>query len=204
MPRHFKKKKQSKVDEALSIAKRNKKQLATVVDIVSNDTALSATFNATPNVVYLQPNGTGLKTRITSIRVKGIITRAVASTLADNWRMDIVLDREPDGVEATPLLVYGTATPSLGHYKNGLLKSRFKILRTMTDIFGENAAWKSGSVIDWYIKLNLIAVSKVADSFAQANIQKNAIYVIFWTTATANQPIATLRTRITSMDIQQI
>ncbi len=191
----------SKLDQAFSMAKRNKKLLASSVEVQAGTNVTSTdAFNATPIVDHIPATGSGLKTRMTSIQVKGTIKRNVSSALIDDWRVDLVLDRHPEGTEVTPLLVYGDATPVIGAFKNIIFKRRFKILRTMFGSFDEGGEGSGASIINWYVKLNLMAESSTANSFIQANIQKNAVYLIYWTTATANQPIPALFSRCICMD----
>lgn len=191
----------SKVDQALSIAKSNKKKLSTVVEHSQAGTVTSTdVFNATPVVDLIPATGDGLKTRITSASVKGTIKRNVDSNLIDDWRVDLVLDRMPEGTEVTPLVLYGSATPPIGAFKNILYKERFKILRSEMGTFDESGNGKAGHIINWYVRLNLIAKSNTANSFTQAAIQNNAIYLIYWTTATANQPIPVFQSRLICAD----
>ncbi len=198
--RGFRLKPKSKVDQALSIAKSNKKKLSTVAEMQLTVTENAETaFNATPIVKYLLPAGSDLKTMMTSVQLRGIIKRNVASDAIDDYRFDLVLDREPAGTAVTPLLVYGSASPELGDFKNINLLRRFKILRTMIGAFGESGNGVSHKVIEWFVKLNLIAECKSA-GFSQANITKNALYLIYWTTSGANQPTIKCQTRIHCRD----
>ncbi len=120
--------------------------------------------------------------------------------MIDDWRVDLVLDREPAGVAITPLLYLGSATPVIGAFKNHLFKKRYKILRSEFGHFDEGGTGVGGHEINWYVKLNLIAESKTASSFSNANIQKNALYLVYWTTASANHPIPVLRAKTNCMD----
>ncbi len=189
-------KKGSEGKQALAMAKSNKKKLAYSVEAVSTDTEVTTISNATPVVMYFTPSGEGYKCKLTSCRLKGIIPHA---TTGIDWRVDVVLDRDPDGAAITPLLLYGDATPVITTFKNSNLKSRFKILRTE---FGESAigAVQPATVFDWYIPLGLIAETKVVNNFQQANIQKNAVYLVYWTTAGADQWTPSMTFRITAMD----
>ncbi len=182
--------------EALNMAKRNKRNIKEISEVVLGIAVSKVgAFNATPNVTYVSDvpgNGTSCKLR--SIRVKGTIKRDVASLLIDDWRVDLVLDRLPGGSALTPLLYLGSATPTMGAFKNILMKKRYRILRTEFGHFDEGGNGKSAHEIDWYVKLNLIAKSKAIDDFTQGNIIANAIYLVYWTTAVANQPISALQT----------
>ncbi len=191
----------SKVNQALSIAKSNKKKLSSAIEFVQA-TAVTSTdaFNATPIVDLITGAGDGLKTMLKSAQVKGTVKRNASSALIDDWRIDLVLDREPNGTEITPLELYGTATPTIGAFKNIIFKRRFKILRTEMGHFDEGGTGNGGHEINWYIRLNLMAETKTTNSWSQANIQKNAIYLVYWTTASANQPIPALQSRLICQD----
>lgn len=197
----FRAKPKSKVDQALSLAKSNKKKLGSIATIVSDiPFVLVTAFNATPIVTLISAAGDGERTRITSAVVKGTIKRDVASLLIDDWRVDLVLDREPQGTALTPLLYLATATPGIGEIRNLIFKERFKILRTESGVFGESGNGVSGHVINWYVKLSLIARTKTANNWGQAEIQNNALYLVYWTTATANQPVPAFHRRLNCMD----
>ncbi len=197
----FKGKKQSKLDQAFNTSKANKKKLSVAIETQSSGIVTATdVFNATPIVDFIAPAGSGFKTKLSSVQVKGTIKRDVASALIDDWRVDLVLDREPKGIEVTPLLVYGTATPTIAEYKNFNLKQRFKLLRSVSGLFGEGGTGVSGMIINWYVNLNLIAETGTENSFAQNAMTKNAIYLIYWTSAAANQPIPALKVRIMSID----
>ncbi len=189
----------SKVDKALSIANRNKKRLSSVVETVSGGPDLeSDAFNATPVVALLDLAGDGLKTRITSAQVRGTIKQNLTSVVTDDYRVDLVLDREPNGTIFSPLLCYGSATPPIGAYKALNYKKRYKILRSQFGSFNETGTTHAD--INWYVKLNLLAETKTVNSWTQANLIKNAIYLVYWTTASANQPIPALNVRAVCMD----
>ncbi len=190
-------KKTSVGQQALNLAKRNKRKLAAAVEVVNGDnTTATDVFNATPIVDYIgQLNGIAdFKARIRSVRVKGTIKRDVASALIDDWRVDLVLDRLPDGAEVTPLELYGDATPAIGAFKNPNFKSRFRILRSEFGAFDESGNGNASHMIDWYVKLNIMSETIATGSWAIASVLKNAIFLVYWTTATANQPIPALET----------
>ncbi len=194
-------KKKSKVDQALSIAKSNKSKLASAIEVVlGKATTAGDVFNSTPIVDYLSPltGMNGFKAKIRSVRVKGTIKQNLASALADDWRVDLVLDRRPDGAEVTPLELYGSATPSIGDFKNHNFKSRFRILRSAFGVFESQGP--TSATIDWYVKLNIITETVATGSWAIASVLKNAIFLVYWTTAVANQPIPRLETAVYADD----
>lgn len=187
--------KAAKVDQALRIAKSNKKKINDTGIIKQGTITLSGSLcNATPVIEFIPAAGSGYKTALKSVAVKGTIT----GTHGNNYRVDLVLDRDPQGVEVTPLLVYGSATPNIYVYKNVLYKSRFKILRSK---FGVHDTGRGLSeVVDWYVKLNLTCETTTIDSWTNAHIKKNALYLIYWTTATSNQTSPSLACRSICLD----
>ncbi len=194
-------KKKSEGAQALALARRNTKKLKTVAEVIqATQETLSIALNATPIVQFFTPAGTGFKTRYTSVQVRGTVKRDVASALIDDWRLDLVLDREPNNLLPTALLMYKTATPRIGNFKNELLKRRFKVLRSASGVFGESGNGLAGEYIDWYVKLNLIAETDNENTFNDTDMIKNSIVLVLWTTATANQPLVDILGRLTCMD----
>ncbi len=191
-------KKKSKADQALTIAKKvDKKQKRSVEYVLGKTTISTDAFNATPVDDHLTEGlaGEDFKVRMTSLSIKGTIKRNTTSVLVDDYRIDVVLDKNPQGAVATALEVYGSATPVIGAHKNPLQKGRFKVLRSKFGVLDDSGP--SGVSINWYIKLNLMCVTKVSDNYAIANLLKNSIMLFYWTTASANQPIPALVTNIT-------
>lgn len=186
--------------KALSLATKLKTQMKTVGEQVRGTVKTSTDpFNSTPVVDLIEATGDGLRTRITSVQVQGTIKSNLTSALSDDYRIDLVLDRQPKGVKVTPLEVYGNATPAIGALKNLTYKERFKILKSKTGVFNK-ACMTVGIPLNWYVKTNLISESATANSFTQANVQTNAIYLIYWTTAAANQPIPNLTSVLNCYD----
>ncbi len=189
--------------QALKLAKKvDKKQKRSLEYILGKTTTSTDPFNVTPVDDHLTEGiaGQGMKTRITSVIIKGTIKRNVTSTIVDDYRIDLVLDRYPTGAKATPALVYGSATPVLGAHKNMNLKTRFKILRSRAGVLDD--AGPSGIYINWYVKLNLLCETKVVGNYAIANLVKNSIMLFYWTTAANNQPIPALVSQVIIEDQQ--
>ncbi len=189
MSRRFKprKKKGSKVDQALRLAKSNRKAIRREVEYVQNDLVFAlAAMNATLLVTHIPVAGpTGNKGEIKSIQLQGLVLQILASALNDEWRVDLVLDRQPNGVLPTATEIYGSATPQIYAYRDFDKRFRFKILRSFRGVFNESVM--TSSVIDTYVKLNLIT-EQDSTSFAIGNMTKNTLVLVHWTTATANQP----------------
>ena len=202
--RRFKgKKKQSKLDQAFNTSKANKKKLSVSVETNTGPIASTSTVMATiPIIVHIvSATGTGFKQKLTSVQARGEIRQDTSSLLQDNYRVDLVLDREPNKVIPTAALIYGSATPAIASFKDFPLRKRFKLLRSMFGVFNEPVDSGAGVVtFDWYVKLNLITESDTATDFALNTTLKNAIFLVYWTTAVANKPIPKILTRLISVD----
>ncbi len=198
MSRRFrtKRKKGTKLDQAFRMAKSNRKTLRSEVQYFKNDIDFaSAALAATPTVTHINTltSITGPKGNMTSVQVRGRVDQNLASALNDDWRIDIVLDRQPNGALPTVLEIYGDATPDMWEYREMENKTRFKILRSFKGIFNESV--KTSEYIEAYIKLNMIAVSE-ATTFGIGNFVKNSLVLVKWTTATANFPTFAGETRV--------
>ncbi len=191
--RVFKSRKRSKADQALSLAKSNKRKINDKYEIVMNSVrTITTAFNAAPIITYLSDGGasfgSGQRIKITSVRVKAIIRHNLASDLLDDYRVDLVLDRTPNRANVTALDLYGSATPSIVTYKDRNVLRRFKILRSQFGVVNDVAGGPGSATIDWYVKLNVFTVTENDDSWAIADVTKNALFLVYWTTASANQP----------------
>jgi len=195
----IKRKKRSKLDKAYANSERNKKVLYDCLEVqMATASTISTALDTTPALTYLAPAGTGLKTRLTSVQLRGTIKKNVSSTANDGYRIDIVVDRHPDKSVLTSLLYYGTDTPKIGQYKNFNLKKRYKVLRTYAGVLGVDD--QQGLYIDTYIKLNLINETAIANTWTNLNQMRNAVYVIYYTDVSNNHPIIELQARLVCID----
>ncbi len=194
------KKPKSSAAQALALAKRNQRKIGSVIEMVENEDTYVAVMDPAPVIHFLNLAGDGRRTRITSVAVKGLIRRNLASALVDDWRVDLVLDRTPigDGTLMTAQDLYGDALPEIGEFKSLANKERFKILRSAFGAFSDVSV--EHQVINWYVKLNLIALSDTDNSWTENGVIKNALYLVYYTTAVANHPIPALTTRVLCMD----
>ncbi len=199
--------KQPAAQKALSLARKNRRKLNEFVEIgyVAITSPVTGTLNATPAVTELQFSPEeGTKCMLKSVRVKGWIKQQTASLLLDDYRVDIVLDRSPRGALPTASDIYGVAAPTINVMKGTGDFRRFKILRTIRGILEKAeiaAGGASGSVLfDFYVKLNLVQLTQAPGNFAIANLTKNAVSIVLWTTATANQPTFSLNHALTFVD----
>ncbi len=195
-----KRKKGTKAEQALRIAKSNQKSIRRDVEYLSTDaTFASAALAATPTVTHL-PLGSiaGPKGIMKSIQLRGKVLQNLASALNDDWRVDLVLDRLPNNALPTAAEIYTSATPEIYAYKSIAERSRFKILRSWKGILNESN--KTFEMLEFYGKLNLIALVEGSSFSSIASYLKNSIVLVKWTTATANQPTFEAFTRITCID----
>ncbi len=178
--------------KALRIAKRNIVTEFTETNQVTED----LTGSSVPDITYLQPATTD-GDRQTLINLNGRIEmrQDLMSQLSDNYRIDIVLDRRPSGVIIDPAILYGDATPRITALVDFNLRGRFKILRSFQGVFEQSTV--TNRIFKFNIPLNLVVESN-AEAPSQGEVQKNAIYLIVWTTATANFPSITRDFRLIS------
>lgn len=182
----------SKAQQALNLARKNRAFIRATEDIHIHEVTLTAqAFNATPVVNFPVPGGgKGFKQMIKSIRLRGTINQLKASIIQDAVRVDIVMDTMPNKLEITPLLLYGDATPNTALFKDAGVQGRYKIFRTFRHTFNLTTTSEAESVdVDMYVKINRMMESSVDSGFANNQLIRNALYVIFWTSSSANQPV---------------
>ncbi len=192
----------SKVDQALRLAKSNKKKIGETIEFKSSTSTISsAALNATPTVLYLGAIGVaGFRATLKSFRIRGVFKQNLTSAIIDDYRMDLVLDRTPAKVIITPTLYLGAAAPILEEFKLFSVKGRYKILRTWKGYLNGDVGGKSFDMIDDYVRLNLVTETDTVNSLNQDEVIKNALYLVRWTTATANQPLFQGRFRLVFSD----
>ncbi len=179
----------SKVDQALRIAKSNKKKIHDTREMDNTDQDTGAlTLNATPVVLYIIPSSanTGNKVSIKSFQLRGVVKQNLSSAIIDDYRIDLVLDRRPDKAAITPLLYLRSATPRIDAYKDFDEKERYRIIKTWSGYLSSSEGSNSFRKINYYTRLNYFAEGD--NGVSQTTITKNALYIVFWTTASANQP----------------
>lgn len=188
------KRKQGVASRALRIAKRNRKTLSRKKDIISgliND--VTSVMSSTPTVVDVTlavssgaNTRTGFNVFMKVLRIRGLVKQNLTSALADDYRIDVVLDRFPEEALTTPLEVYGSATPSTIRQVIFGERKRFKILKSWRGLLEPQN--NIGRHISADIKLNLKLETDTDAVFGFGSLTKNMIVIFFWTTATANQP----------------
>ena len=179
--------------KALRIAKANR----TFEVLKYNDVNVSMTASAVPTVVFLQPpTCDGEKQTIQNIEARMFIRQNLASVLVDNYRVDLVLDRYPSGVALDLSKLYEDATPRITALLSYDMRDRYKIVKSYSCAFSENS--NTSRMINFKVRSGLVCEAD-GQTPSQANIQKNAYYLVFWTESTANTPIITYDIQIDSI-----
>jgi len=199
------KRKQGIASRALKIAKRNQKTLSRKRDMISalvND--VTSTMSSTPTIVDVTISVSSANTHdgfnvfMKVLRIRGLVRQNLTSALADDYRIDVILDRFPEEALPLPLDIYGSATPSTIRQVIFSERNRFKILKSWRGLLEpEN---NIGRHISADIKLNLKLETDTDGTFGFGNLTKNMIVMIFWTTASANQPSFLRNFRIEFVD----
>ncbi len=188
-----------------NIRKRLKKE-----PFISVKSDVSGTLDETPVVAHIDLYSTGagsngvvmegMTATLKSVRIKGWF-KSVGVTNVPG-RLDIVLDRTPvAGTLATFNEIYlpasGAAT-SVNSMMKPAGKARFKLLAS----FRGSALTNDGQVFmfERYIRMNHKIASITAQSYTQATQIKNAILIVHWADANANQPTYQYVTQVVLMD----
>lgn len=180
--------------KALRLAKNNQ-----IVESTSYNDILVAMSRA-PTVRYIQPPSCdGFKQTCQYIEGRLYVQADSVSSENSNWRVDLVLDRQPAGVVLDTADLYGTAQPPRITALIPLSdKERYKIVKSWSGGFNDAAGPTSRMVRRFHLRSGLkLEASAVTPS--QAEIQKNAYYLVFWTDASANTPIITYDLQMVSV-----
>lgn len=177
------------------------KKVNAILDVADNATTLQFnTTGSTAIVTYIPPAGTGDKTTLKYLHLRGVIRQNPSSTMAEALRVDVMLDRQPAGVILDASKAYNASVLDIGEMPRASVKDRYKLLRSKLILFDEAENGRSIAGINMKIPLNLIATTSSSSSFTQANIQRNAVYVVMWGTSTANYPISDMTATMYSLD----
>ncbi len=191
--------KYSTAQRALKIAKKvDKKQKQTTEYISSGAAVTAGTLNATPVVVHQTLNTSatgsfdGLECIVKSCRI--LFHVKAGSALPEYYRCDLVLDRKPTaGTIATVAQIYKGAAAIPLDIANQNNRDRFKILRSFIGYVNTNDGGMAFH--QHHRRLNLKAETGSIGSYSQGNQIKNALLVVHWTGAAANQPTYTMQVR---------
>lgn len=176
---------------ALKMAKGNRTVEALNYNIVGQ------VLSSTPSIRFIQPPSTeGGKQTIQHIEGKIWVRQDITSAIIDNYRIDLVLDRQPNGAILNLDNIYNSTTPRITVLKDFELKDRYKILKTWIGAF---SLGETTRMIKIFERSGLKSESDSNSFFDQIRISKNAYYLVAWTEATANQPLLTYDLRIVSV-----
>ncbi len=148
---------------------------------------LNPAANQSDQIAVLNTDATGTKIFLKTLKISGVVLHTAASTITEDWRFDVILDKRPTGASATPAIVYGDASPDITALVEFDEQHRFRILKSWRGLLNKTGG-PVGRHFGGTIKLNMMQETKVDDSFVIANLTKNHIFIIAWTTATANVP----------------
>jgi len=178
--------------QALRIAKGNR-----TYEVKKFFNQIEMTVDADPTIVYLEPSVTsGEKQTIQYIEGRIYVKQNLTSALIDDYRIDVVLDRFPSGVVIDPLSLYESATPRITALLSYDMRDRYKIVKSYSGAFEEQTS--TARYHRFKVRSGLICEAD-GSTPNQASVMKNAYYLIFWTTASANTPIITFDLQIDSI-----
>ncbi len=201
-PRRRKRKpKGSLASQALALARKNRRKIRNIAENTNQDVESGAlTLNATAVVTYISPLAVPNEREFTLVRLEfnAFVKQNLTSAILDDYRIDIILDRNPEGANPTALEFYLDATPDINVHLDYDERSRFKLLRSARGILSSSEGSASSKIINWRIPINMKALNENAGTVAIATQSKTAIFLVHWTTATANQPAFQFTSRMIS------
>ncbi len=187
--------------QALALAKKNRREIKrdNEIQYTQIDSGASGVALTTAPAIELLNRTSWTVTSNTcmfkGIEILGTIQPTPASTGQDRWRIDIVLDKRPDGVILDLADIYGSTTPKINVLVNTEERGRYRVIKTWRGTFNviTDKAVSGARNITLFKRFNMKIIIDVADSaVAQGSIQTNAVYLVAWTEATANQPVLDL------------
>jgi len=196
--KNLKRRPKSKTDKTWNLARKNQKAISAGFEFIESETNVTTAMAGTPVITHIPPAGRGLKTRMTSVHVKGYLINATNQKVI---RVDVVLDRTPLAIDPTSATLYATATPRVTAFKNINYKGRFKLLRSM--LIGLDTSDIGGNtihIIDEYIKMNHMVTTKLKDDFTNDQIQTNGVYLVYWCQTAGAEPTVNFDCRIITQD----
>lgn len=174
------------------------------------DSDISGTFSNAGAISQINPtdvansvsNGItleGVQARMTSLYIKGWMKSAGATTVPA--RIDVVLDREPTpGTIATYDGIYYPliANVTVNAMVHPLHRHRFKILASFraSPVTNDEQCF----LFERMIKLNHKITTNTANSFDIDNLDRNAILIVRWCDAAANQPTYSMNYQLVCVD----
>ncbi len=193
------KKRKSVAQQALALARKNKKDLARSNELqYSVLTGMAGiALSVTPLIILLNKTDWVVEGNLCMFRgleILGEITPNNSSVLQDKWRVDIIMDKRPDGTIFNPEHAYGFDAPFTNSHIDNDFKDRYRILKSWRGTFNV----PKNSAVPRNLSYNRRFKTKVVSSnddavISQASIETNAVYLVAWTEATANTPVLDIR-----------
>jgi len=161
--------------------------------------SLNLGINTDPvGIRYIQPaNGKTQVSKIVSISGKMQILSDLTTVLHDPWRVDLVLDRQPNKTTIDPTDVYNLAygyTTALRNYDNS---DRYKIVKSWGNVLTPDVI--SSRTINFKISSGLMVDGSEAGLYGIADLTKNAYYLLFRSDSTADPPLFTYELEIINL-----
>ncbi len=190
-PSRFKK---SIAKQALALAKRNKRDLKqqNEIQFTAQGGMLGITLSTTPLPVLVSDTAAvieGTSYLNKGLELLGDIVANLSSTIQDNYRIDVILDRRPNGVAFSAANAYGNATPGTNALLSITERDRYKIIKSWRGTFNTVDGITDNRKISFNRKFKFKSELSASGVIATAaNIKTNAIYVVAWTNSASNQP----------------
>jgi len=178
------------------------------VEFKAKDIVFNVNVPLTGNTLLL--NGTtkgdnlgqrdGTTFRVKSVQCRGVIQRDATGAPHSLWRWILVIDKQPNSAAFGITDVVNTISPlALRNLNN---RKRFVILADNTYVLSADDGTSSERVFfEYYSKMDMITVFNGGNTGLIADIETNALFMIFITDdTTANTPSIDLRTRIRFID----
>ncbi len=178
--------KETKAQEALRIARKNRKTLRNVVQVSTIKVAeVALTLSANPIVIVISPptGFGGKKIKIKRLRMNLEVRSNLTSSLSDNYRVDLILDKFPDESTPNALVIYGDSSPGITELFKDSEFERFRLIQSWSGVL-HKVAGPVNRMIRFDKKVGYIMQSDTNASMSIADCIKNNLFICLWTTAT--------------------
>lgn len=180
--------------QALRMAKSNRSYSSIAYTLLD-----TMTGSKIPEITYIQPPdnaGGGEKQTIQDLEFN-LIVKIGAGNVDSNWRVDLVLDRMPTKAVLNLSDVYDDNTPECTALMSFDNRERYKICKSYQG-FLSVAENNIHQILKFTVTSGLVAEAD-GTVFSQANILKNAYYLVYWADAITGFPTIQGDYRITSL-----
>ncbi len=166
---------------ALKLAKKAMNDFHTITNLTP------VTLDVIPNFTQLFIAGDlGLTTEIDyrSLNLDLEIRQDLMSQLIDDYRIMVILDRQPNRTQLTATDVFGQAQPNITMQVENVNQRRLQIL------FDQRGAFEQSNAVVRNMKIRRklrFTGRSVGNSQVVTSLETNALYIMMWTTATGAQ-----------------